>query len=104
VLIEREVDWALVKVRDSGIGIAPDMLERVFDAYVQAERASAASAGGLGLGLALARHLIELHGGSINAHSEGPGRGSEFVVRLPATSGREAVESLAQERNCFAVN
>jgi signal transduction histidine kinase len=93
VLIEHEVGWALVKIRDSGIGIAPDMLERVFDAYVQAERASTASAGGLGLGLALVRHLIELHGGSINAYSEGAGRGSEFVVRLPAGGGRESVKS-----------
>jgi signal transduction histidine kinase len=84
VEVERESAWALVKVRDSGIGISRDMLARVFDAYVQAERGSAASKGGLGLGLALARHLIELHGGTVNAYSEGPGRGSEFVVRLPA--------------------
>jgi two-component system CheB/CheR fusion protein len=84
VEVERESDCALVKVRDSGIGISPDMLARVFDAYVQAERGSAASEGGLGLGLALARHLIELHGGTVNAYSEGAGRGSEFVVRLPA--------------------
>lgn len=98
VLIEREAGWALVKVRDSGIGIAPDMLERVFDAYVQAEHAS----GGLGLGLSLVRHLIELHGGSVSAHSEGLGRGSEFVVRLPAQTGRGSVGSLADELNCFA--
>ena len=84
VAVERESEWALVRVRDSGIGISPDMLARVFDAYVQAERGSAASKGGLGLGLALARHLIELHGGTVNAYSEGAGRGSEFVVRLPA--------------------
>jgi signal transduction histidine kinase len=83
VLIEREADWALVKVRDSGIGIRREMLPRVFDAYTQAERGSA-SKGGLGLGLALARHLIELHGGTVNAYSDGLGRGSEFVVRLPA--------------------
>ena len=103
VLIEREPGWALVKVRDSGIGISPDMLERVFDAYVQAERDSAGSASGLGLGLALARHLIELHGGTVNAYSEGLGRGTEFVVRLPAGSGRESPESRAQECNSFAV-
>jgi signal transduction histidine kinase len=86
VLIEREPDWAVVKVRDSGIGIASDMLERVFDAYVRAERGSTGSAGGLGLGLALARHLVELHGGTVDAYSEGLGRGTEFVVRLPAGS------------------
>jgi signal transduction histidine kinase len=65
------------------------MLERVFDAYVQAERGSAASKSGLGLGLALARHLVELHGGTIMAYSDGPGRGSEFVVRLPVPRGQQ---------------
>jgi signal transduction histidine kinase len=97
VIVEREADWVLVKVRDSGIGIPREMLARVFDAYVQAERGSGASQGGLGLGLALARQLIELHGGTVDAYSEGPGRGSEFVVRLP-TSGRPGhpVESHAK--------
>jgi signal transduction histidine kinase len=89
VSIEREPEWAVVKVRDSGIGIPRDMLERVFDAYVQAERGSAASKSGLGLGLALARHLVELHGGTIMAYSDGPGRGSEFVVRLPVPRGQQ---------------
>ena len=88
---------------DSGIGISPDMLQRVFDAYVQAERDSTGSASGLGLGLALARHLIELHGGTVNAYSEGLGRGSEFVVRLPAANGRELLESRAQECNSLAI-
>jgi PAS domain-containing protein len=101
VLMEREPGWALVKVRDSGIFISPGMLERVFDAYVQAERGSAGSASGLGLGLALAlalaRHLIKLHGGTVNAFSEGLGGGSEFVVRLPAGNGRESPESRAQQ-------
>jgi len=61
----------------------------VFEAYVQAEGSSAASRAGLGLGLALVRHLIELHGGTVNAYSEGPGRGSEFIVRLPSPRGPE---------------
>jgi signal transduction histidine kinase len=91
VLIEREPDWALVKVRDSGIGISRELLPRIFDAYMQVERGSGAAKGGLGLGLALARHLIELHGGTVNAHSDGPGRGSEFVVRLPASRGQECL-------------
>jgi len=60
------------------------MLTRVFDPYVQAERGSEA---GLGLGLALARHLVKLHGGEVDAYSEGPGRGSEFIVRLPCLVG-----------------
>jgi signal transduction histidine kinase len=80
ISVGTESDWALVRVRDTGVGIAGDMLTRVFDPYVQAERGSEA---GLGLGLALARHLVELHGGEVDAYSEGPGRGSEFVVRLP---------------------
>jgi signal transduction histidine kinase len=71
-------------VRDTGIGISHEMLPRVFDLFVQSDPFLARSEGGLGVGLTLARTLVELHGGSINAHSEGSGRGSEFVVRLPA--------------------
>jgi signal transduction histidine kinase len=70
-------------VRDTGIGISPEMLPRVFDLFVQSDLFLARSEGGLGVGLTLARTLVELHGGSINAHSQGSGRGSEFVVRLP---------------------
>jgi signal transduction histidine kinase len=71
-------------VRDNGIGISPEMLPRVFDLFVQSDPFVARSEGGLGVGLTLARTLVEHHGGSINAHSEGSSRGSEFVVRLPA--------------------
>jgi len=74
----------VLSVRDTGIGISPEMLPRVFDLFVQSDPFLARSEGGLGVGLTLARILVELHGGSINAHSEGAGRGSEFVVRLPA--------------------
>jgi signal transduction histidine kinase len=103
VSVEREPDWVLVKVRDSGIGIPREMLQRVFDAYVQADRGSGASHGGLGLGLALARHLVELHGGTVDAYSDGPGQGSEFVVRLPALHGRErSVGCLAQTHSSRA--
>jgi CheY-like chemotaxis protein len=73
----------VLRVRDTGIGIAPEMLRPVFDLFVQADRSLAGSEGGLGVGLTLARTVVELHGGTIIAHSEGPGRGSEFVVRLP---------------------
>jgi PAS domain S-box-containing protein len=95
VSIEREADWALVRVRDSGIGIRREMLGRVFDAYVQADGGSAASRAGLGLGLALVRHLIDLHGGTVNAYSEGPGRGSEFIVRLPSVRGAQCLPGRA---------
>jgi two-component system, chemotaxis family, CheB/CheR fusion protein len=72
-----------VRVCDNGLGIAPAMHERIFELFVQDERAVDRSEGGLGIGLALARHLVELHGGVIRADSEGLGRGSEFVVELP---------------------
>jgi signal transduction histidine kinase/ActR/RegA family two-component response regulator len=75
---------AVLRVRDSGIGIAPEMLARVFDLFVQGERSADRGSGGLGLGLTLVRRIAELHGGSVEAGSDGPGRGSEFTVRLPA--------------------
>jgi CheY-like chemotaxis protein len=74
---------AMVRVRDTGIGITAEMLPRVFDQFVQVEQARHRSEGGLGIGLALVRRLVELQGGTVAAHSDGPGRGSEFVVRLP---------------------
>ena len=74
---------AEVSVRDTGAGIAPDVMKRLFEPFAQAEQGLARTQGGLGLGLALAKGLVELHGGSIQARSEGPGRGSEFVVSLP---------------------
>ncbi len=74
---------AVVSVRDDGIGIAPEMLDTVFDMFVQASGASKAAQGGLGIGLTLARSLVELQGGRIAAHSAGLGQGSEFTVRLP---------------------
>jgi PAS domain S-box-containing protein len=74
---------AEIRVRDNGIGIAPDFLPRVFEQFVQAEGGLARPKGGLGLGLALVKGLVELHGGTVSARSEGLGRGSEFVVNLP---------------------
>jgi len=75
---------AVVRVRDAGIGIHPEMLPRVFDMFRQADRTGGRSRGGLGIGLSLVRRIIELHGGTVTAHSEGLGLGSEFVVRMPA--------------------
>jgi signal transduction histidine kinase len=75
---------AVLRVRDNGRGIAPDLLPRVFDQFWQGAEEKAA--GGLGLGLALVKSLVELHGGSVLARSDGPGAGAEFVVRLPAGS------------------
>ncbi|MEO8352289.1 MAG: ATP-binding protein, partial [Chthoniobacteraceae bacterium] len=76
----------IVRVRDDGAGIEPEVLPRIFDLFVQATRALDREHGGLGIGLTLVRRLVTLHGGSIEARSEGPGRGSEFVVRLPILS------------------
>jgi two-component system CheB/CheR fusion protein len=81
--VRREGRHAVFRVRDTGIGIAPDMLPRVFELFTQAEQGAARSAGGLGIGLTLARGLVEMHGGTIVAASEGPERGAQFTVRLP---------------------
>jgi PAS domain S-box-containing protein len=83
LLVEREGNEAVVRVRDTGVGIPPDMLPRVFDLFTQVEESRDRSQGGLGIGLALVKRLVELHGGTVAAHSAGLGRGSEFVLRLP---------------------
>jgi PAS domain S-box-containing protein len=72
-----------VSIKDTGIGIARDMLPRVFEIFAQGKLARDRAQGGIGIGLSLVKGLVELHGGSVTAHSDGPGRGSEFVVRLP---------------------
>ena len=72
------------RVKDAGIGIAPEKLPEMFRLFNQVDHSSARSEGGLGIGLALVKQLVELHGGTITATSEGLGRGSEFTVRLPA--------------------
>lgn len=89
----RESDEIVFRVRDDGMGIAADQLPHVFDLFFQGDRSIHRSSGGLGIGLTLARKLTELHGGSVIASSSGPGRGSEFVVRIPAgaESGPESL-------------
>jgi CheY-like chemotaxis protein len=76
----------VIEVLDEGIGIAPELLPRLFDSFVQGERAIDRGEGGLGLGLTIARSLCELHGGTIRVASEGPGKGSTFTVSLPRAS------------------
>jgi CheY-like chemotaxis protein/nitrogen-specific signal transduction histidine kinase len=78
---------AVLSVRDTGEGIRADLVDRVFDVFVQQPQALDRSRGGLGLGLTLVKRLVELHGGSVAAFSAGPGRGSEFTVRLPVSTG-----------------
>lgn len=80
-----------VTVTDSGVGIPPEMLHRVFDMFAQVDHTRMLAQGGLGIGLTLVRRLVELHGGSVEARSEGPDRGSQFVVRLPVHRPPDAV-------------
>ena len=83
-------DRAAIRVSDSGVGIEPQMLPRVFDLFAQAQAGSSRAEGGLGIGLTLAQRLAELHGGTLEAASDGPGRGSSFTVELPLLPEREA--------------
>jgi signal transduction histidine kinase len=83
-------------VKDTGVGIAPEMLERVFDVFVQDKQALDRSRGGLGLGLAIVKNIVEMHGGHVTARSAGIGKGSEFTVALPAVSAEVAVPTLAK--------
>src|SRR5262245_23572235 len=84
ICVERSADDAILRVQDDGIGIAPDALPHVFDLFTQSEPASAGSPGGFGIGLNLVKRIVELHGGTVSARSDGPGAGCEFIVRLPA--------------------
>jgi PAS domain S-box-containing protein len=77
----------VIQVRDTGVGIAPELMPRIFDLFAQGDRTMARSEGGLGIGLTLVQKLAEMHGGGVTAASEGPGKGSEFTVRLPALEG-----------------
>jgi PAS domain S-box-containing protein len=94
VALTRGDDRATLRVRDTGVGIGPELLPHVFDLFVQADRSLDRSKGGLGLGLTLVQRLVHLHGGQVSAHSEGLGRGSEFVVALPLCPGPAAPDQL----------
>jgi PAS domain S-box-containing protein len=98
VTAEREGDDAVVRVRDDGIGIAPDVLPKVFDLFRQGARSLDRAQGGLGIGLTLVRRIVELHGGSVHAASSGVGGGAEFTIRLPALA-REHVASADEPRS-----
>src|SRR5206468_1126912 len=93
VTTERRADDVVIRVRDTGIGIARDMLPLIWGLFTQADRTLHRAQGGLGIGLTVARRLVELHGARIEASSEGLGRGAEFIVTFPLAAAVTAEES-----------
>ena len=98
ITAERDTTVVVVRVRDDGIGFRPDEASGLFEMFSQTESARAKSGGGLGIGLALVRGLVEKHGGKVSAHSDGPGRGSEFTVVLPLALLPESALTSSMER------
>jgi CheY-like chemotaxis protein len=92
VTLEQRAPEARIVVADTGAGISPEFLPYVFDRFRQAEGSSTRTYGGLGLGLAIVRHLVELHGGTVRAASAGEGQGTTFTVTLPVRTGRRLAE------------
>jgi signal transduction histidine kinase/ActR/RegA family two-component response regulator len=90
--VRRENADVVLRVQDDGVGITAEMLPRIFELFTQADQSLARSNGGLGIGLTIVRNLVELHGGTVTATSDGPGRGSEFVVTLPLGRARAFVD------------
>jgi CheY-like chemotaxis protein len=82
--VERQDGEAVIKIKDSGIGIPPELLPKIFDIFMQGDRTMTRTHGGLGIGLTLVKRLVEMHGGSVGAWSEGKDKGSEFTIRVPA--------------------
>ena len=94
----RKGNEAIIKVRDTGMGISPEMLPQIFEMFTQAERTINGSAGGLGIGLTLVKRLVEMHGGAITAYSDGRGKGSKFIVRVPLASSHLAQPGIRAKR------
>jgi PAS domain S-box-containing protein len=102
VSVSRGPDDVEIRVRDSGRGIAPAFLPHVFERFSQVDASSTRAHGGLGLGLSIVRHLVEMHGGHVQAHSDGLGLGAEFVVRLPFSTA--ALDAMQGRRNAVAAS
>jgi two-component system CheB/CheR fusion protein len=97
LVVETEADMVVLRIRDTGMGIPAELLPYVFDLFTQGDRSPARTEGGLGVGLTLVRSLVAMHGGTVEASSEGPGRGSEFVLRLPLLPAQpRAAEAASQ--------
>jgi PAS domain S-box-containing protein len=108
VMVSAEAERAIVRVRDSGRGIEPEMIPKIFDVFTQAPQSLERAQGGLGIGLTLVKRLVELHGGEVTATSEGPGRGSEFTICLvrrsaPDTPTRPPVVAKPRPRRILVV-
>ena len=102
VALERDGDQALVRVADDGVGIAADRIGTIFELFAQAENAIGRAQGGMGIGLALVRNLLQLHDGTITVESDGLGKGSEFVVRLPIFDGEHVPIAKMSEKAAVA--
>ncbi len=95
---ERQGSDAVVAVRDTGVGLRPEMLSRIFEMFAQVDQTLERSHGGLGIGLTLVKRLAEMHGGGITARSDGPGKGSEFILRLPVVVEATAAPTRPERR------
>jgi two-component system CheB/CheR fusion protein len=102
VVAAEEDGWMVLRVRDSGEGMTPELLSRAFELFVQGPPPIDRPRGGLGLGLTLVRRLVELHGGTIEASSEGSGRGSQFTVRVPTTEPPVEAKSTRSDGDVLA--
>jgi CheY-like chemotaxis protein len=98
----RENDEIVISVRDNGIGISPEMAPRLFTMFAQADGVRDRTEGGLGVGLALVRGIVALHGGTVRAHSDGPGCGSEFIVKLPVSEPAVEIPQLGNVQDTAA--
>ncbi len=95
--VEANEGWAEIGVRDTGVGIEPELLPNVFELFTQSRRSLDRSQGGLGIGLTLVHRLVEMHGGGVSVESDGPGLGSKFMVRLPVAEAPLASEKIAEQ-------
>ncbi|MGV8712964.1 MAG: response regulator [Nitrosomonas sp.] len=100
---KRDGSSAVISIRDNGMGIPTEMLTKVFDLFTQADRTYHRSQGGLGIGLTLVQHLINMHGGSVDADSNGPGTGSEFEVRLPLIASDSTADKIPLAHQAYVI-